>query len=435
MIYDEHGQHTVKRQLTTLGFLALLLASGTVSAQEIDDETLIVPPKNWYQVEVILFTHDVADSGELAPKDYGLNFPDNLLRLIDVKALAEQEALAIEGALMPDPDDFPLEDSFPFIGIIPTIEMQDPAIGPVIFDREMVSSFDNSGASLDVTAPPLEPYIPEYEQPFELLENSVRDLNDSARVLERRQYNVIFHEAWRFAAEENSQDPWLLISSGKKVDDRAEVEGGIRFYKARFLHFETDLWRLKFANQASFQSGNLIELPDAPTAIAEREPNPSWRIVLANGNGVQQVLDEDTTLKLDDLNSNPFTGAVVADALNIAPVFTYEYDDISDANSASPTQPSQADNPILNVDGLSYVLEKFDANLEDLQEKQTDPKQYAVSSVWPINQSKRIEEEKVYYLDHPELGIMLTIKRYEPQPINPQPTVGDDSTLSLTESP
>ena len=96
MIYDEHGQHTVKRQLTTLGFLALLLASGTVSSQEIDDETLIVPPKNWYQVEVILFTHDVADSGELAPKDYGLNFPDNLLRLIDVKALAEQEALAEE---------------------------------------------------------------------------------------------------------------------------------------------------------------------------------------------------------------------------------------------------------------------------------------------------------------------------------------------------
>ena len=60
MIYDEHGQHTVKRQLTTLGFLALLLASCTVSSQEIDDETLIVPPKNWYQVEVILsvsYTH------------------------------------------------------------------------------------------------------------------------------------------------------------------------------------------------------------------------------------------------------------------------------------------------------------------------------------------------------------------------------------------
>lgn len=433
MIYDEHGQHTVKRQLTTLGFLALLLASGTVSSQEIDDETLIVPPKNWYQVEVILFTHDVADSGELAPKDYGLNFPDNLLRLIDVKALAEQEALAIEGALMPDPDDLPLEDSFPFIGIIPTIEMQDPAIGPVIFDREMVSSFDNSGASLDVTAPPLEPYIPEYEQPFELLENSVRDLNDSARVLERRQYNVIFHEAWRFVAEENSQDPWLLISSGKKVDDRAEVEGSLRFYKARFLHFETNLWRLKFANQASFQSENLIDLPDAPTAIALGEPNSSWRIVLANGNGDQQVLDEDTTLKLDDLNSNPVNGVVVADALNIAPALAY--DDMADANSASPTQPTQADNPTRDIDGLSYVLEKFDANLEDLQENQTDSKQYAVTAVWPINQSKRIEEEKVYYLDHPELGIMLTIKSYEPQPINPQPTDGDDSTSSLTESP
>ena len=111
------------------------------------------------------------------------------------------------------------------------------------------------------------------------------------------------------------------------------------------------------------------------------------------------------------------------------------YDDLADPNSASPTQSTQADNPTLDIDGLSYVLEEFDANLEDLQEKQTVSKQYAVTAVWPINQSKRIEEEKVYYLDHPELGIMLTIKRYEPQPINQQPTVGDDSTLSLTESP
>jgi hypothetical protein len=433
MIYDEHGQHTVTRQLTTLGFLTLLLVSGTVSLQEIEDETFIVPPEDWYQVEVILFTHDVADSGELPPKDYELNFPDNLLRLIDVKALAEQDALAIEGALTPDTDDLPLEDSFPFIGMIPTIEMQDPAIGAVIFDREMVSSLDNSAALLDLTTPPLESYIAEYEQPFELLDNSERDLNDSARVLDQRQYNVIFHEAWRFVAEENSQDPWLLISSGKKIDNRAEVEGGIRFYKARFLHFETNLWRLKFANQASFQSNNLVELPDVPMAIAARKPNSSWRIVLANENGDQQVLAEDTTLKLNNFNSNSVNGMVVADVLNIAPVLAY--DDMADANSPSPTQPTQADNSPLDIDGLSYVLEQFDANLGDLQEQQTESKQYAVTAVWPINQSKRIEEEKVYYLDHPELGIMLTIKRYEPRPINPQPSDRNDSALSLTESP
>jgi hypothetical protein len=44
-----------------------------------------------------------------------------------------------------------------------------------------------------------------------------------------------------------------------------------------------------------------------------------------------------------------------------------------------------------------------------------------VTEVWSIAQSKRIEEQSVYYLDHPELGIMLTIKSYEPQPTNPSP--------------
>ena len=81
------------------------------------------------------------------------------------------------------------------------------------------------------------------------------------------------------------------------------------------------------------------------------------------------------------------------------------------------------------IEGDNYVLEQFDPNFEHLNEAPIEDKTYAISSVWPITQSKRIEEEKVYYLDHPELGIMLTIKRYEPQPINLESAAVADPSL------
>ncbi len=240
MIFHKGGQHRLKRPLLAISLLASLSVSVSPYSQEVNDETLIVPPENWYQVEVILFTQDANTSGELPPKEYQLNFPDNLVELVDTKARADEEALAIEGALMPDIDELPLQDYFPFAELIPLIEMQDPADDSVIFDTEMPLNIDSSEDWLDTLTPPLEAYVPEYEKPFELLNSSERNLNDSARMLGRRSYNVIFHEAWRFVADENSQDPWLIVSSGKKVDDRAEIEGGLRFYKARFLHFETN---------------------------------------------------------------------------------------------------------------------------------------------------------------------------------------------------
>ena len=228
MTYDNDGRHNVKRRLTARSALALLLLSGIASSQDADNETLIVPPENWYQVEVILFTQDRSASGELPPQDYQLNFPGSLLHLIDTEVLAAQKANAIEGALFPDPDELPVEDPFPFASFIPTIEMEDPATDVVTSASSMESIFDNVSDVLDTIVPPLEIFVPEYEQPFELLPISERNLNDSARVLDRRKYNVIFHEAWRFVVDENSRDPWVMVSSGKKVGDRAEVEGGLR---------------------------------------------------------------------------------------------------------------------------------------------------------------------------------------------------------------
>ena len=440
MIYHDDGQHRLKRPLLAISLLVTLSVPGAVYSQEVNDETLIVPPENWYQVEVILVTQDANTSGELPPKEYQLNFPDNLVELVDTKALADEEALAIEGALMPDIDELSLQDYFPFAELIPLIDMQDPANGSVISDSEMPLDIDRSEDWLDPLPPPLEAYVPEYENPFELLSDSERGLNDSARMLGRQSYNVIFHEAWRFVADENSQDPWLIVSSGKRVDGRAEVEGGLRFYKARFLHFETNLWRLNFADQESVDGTNLITLPDMPTSSVEKDPDLSWRLVLAEVTPEQQDAKGEIMTLEDDANSavhfdtlSPSTEANSgnAGALNISPQLAT----INLADTVLTAQPETAVVGIsaLELTGYNYTLEQFDATLEPLEIEPVDDKKYAVSAVWPINQSKRIEEAKVYYLDHPELGIMLTIKSYEPEPINPKSTLGNDSILPLPE--
>ena len=41
-----------------------------------------------------------------------------------------------------------------------------------------------------------------------------------------------------------------------------------------------------------------------------------------------------------------------------------------------------------------------------------------LENLWTIKHSKRIESGKVYYLDHPEIGIILTAIAYEPIPTN-----------------
>jgi hypothetical protein len=46
---------------------------------------------------------------------------------------------------------------------------------------------------------------------------------------------------------------------------------------------------------------------------------------------------------------------------------------------------------------------------------------YPIEAIWPIKQSKRIQEEEVYYIDHPQMGALVSIKAYEPVPINLPP--------------
>ena len=66
-----------------------------------------------------------------------------------------------------------------------------------------------------------------------------------------------------------------------------------------------------------------------------------------------------------------------------------------------------------------YAINRFEP-APDI-EKTAPASNLLLDDLWTINQSKRIDDGKLYYLDHPELGMIINAKSYEPKPINIEP--------------
>ena len=379
-------QQNSPRRAKCLWTLACAMLGSTIAinstiAQEDNDPQLL----SWYQVEVVIFTQQGYTGSEQPPRKYSLGFPDNILQLLDTDYIGHNHPLIDFNATEPE-------------RAIPVVEVEDPALAfataafgaevsepeplltPLLANIETNNPSDISVAqsielptelSIEKGAEPEPIYIPEYEKPFIKLDRELRDLNDSARALDRRaKYNVVFHEAWRFGADKNAADPWVIIKAGKQFEDRFEIEGSLRFYKSRFLHFQSDLWLANFADSSlnSKEPTQWIELPAFPSI-----PEPSLSDGQKNLKSLEVSIDE------ADLK-NFFIGTATSET----------------SETEQKEEQEEAPEPELL--------------------KETS---YPLSSLWVFDQSKRLEEQQSYYLDHPKMGILVIIKPHEVEITNP----------------
>lgn len=359
--------------MTAALFCGLIMVGHPVCAEPLKPE--IEAPENWYQVEVILFTQQGNIGNEAAPEDYQLEFPSNWIELVDPNMPAHEKGFPLaEGGLINFSQAAQLERR------IPLLVVTDPALG-----ESPLNSAPNREARDSDSISAVEAYVPQYEAQFLMLDKLDHDLNDSASALDRGQYNVVFHQAWRFGADDNSEDPWILIKAGKQFDGRFQLEGALRFYRSRFLHFETDLWLLGFPNLDDRQPQQTIALPALP---------------------FREVVAVDETALSDDYNDQNLEPVVAEDAANLM-------------SEVTPDAVLSLELVALNEDASDMA-----ASLDAIELKT-----YPISSVWVLNQSKRIEEETVYYIDHPMMGVMVTIRGYEPPLLNP-PLPADLDDLS-----
>lgn len=393
---------SAKSLLYALLLLILPLSIHAADSEEPAPE--IEAPDNWYQVEVILFTQNGNIGGEAPPQDYQLNFPENWVQLVDPNMPLEQDGFPLaRGSLLypANPDDSER--------VIPLIVVADPLTTESETADRMLPSGSEGIEQAPESDAPEDQYAPEYEAPFVLLDREFRDLNDSAAALDRRQYNVVFHEAWRFAAEQDTveqdaADPWVIIKAGQSLEGRFQLEGSLRFYKSRFLHFESDLWLLQFANASKNESVKRIELPDFPRLpdITEDQLAPDYVATdLKQAIGAQ-------------------TPAFVIDDLEDPAIQRVELTNIQDSVPQDPD--------VAVIDALEVAAtQTLNTSVLAIDEA----KKYPVETVWVLKKSKRLEENSVYYIDHPEMGIMLTIKAFTPELLNPPEQ--ESQTLEFAE--
>ena len=346
-------------------FYSLIMSTHPVYAEQ--PKTEIEAPENWYQVEVILFTQQGNIGNEAPPQDYQLEFPSDWVELIDPNMPTPENAFPLaEGGLVNLSQPVPLERR------IPLLVVTDPVLG------ESPQNPDRKREIDDIDFYPADDaYVAQYEAQFLMLDKLDRDLNDSATALDRRQYNVVFHQAWRFDTDDNSEDPWILIKAGQQFEDRFQLEGALRFYRSRFLHFETDLWLLGFPNLDDGKPQHTISLPAVP---------------------FKEATAVDEMILSGDYNDRANGGVVTEDSADVMP------------DVALSTE-------LVSLDTEVNAIEMVAAPAA------VKPKTYPISSVWVLNKSKRIEEKTVYYIDHPMMGVMLTVKGYEPPLLNPPPVL------------
>jgi hypothetical protein len=370
---------------------------------------------NWYQVEVVLFDQRNNLGDEQPPKVHSLEFPS---RWIDLHNSYQNTGImrrplldSLSKATLTEPHQASLFDRiYAYLGIpkfryisenqsdinlvpearIPYQADNPPESQSIIIDQQSAFDFYKEDVIEEKIAetPFSSDFKPVFEAPFRTLKKSDRDLNDTVRALNRRNYTVQFHKAWRFEVTPKQQSQWVLLKVGEQKSGRYSIEGALRFYKSRFLHFETDLWKLMFADDGKVE----IVLPEIP-----KKPTTSDEAMLVSA---MQFSNSYLALSPKPLE----VPSVIQNALN-----SY------------------------NLQSIIPLYSSTDHNLAtDSIDQGNNP--YPIKAIWPIKQSKRIQEDEVYYIDHPQMGALVTIKAYEPAPTNMplQPDATEEQTSEVS---
>ena len=86
-------------------------------------------------------------------------------------------------------------------------------------------------------------FIPEFENVYENLESRQRNLNDTARSLNRRGFKVLLHEAWRFIAENPEEQNWINIQAGEELEDVLKLKA-----QSDFINRDSFILKLTYGN-------------------------------------------------------------------------------------------------------------------------------------------------------------------------------------------
>lgn len=198
------------------------------------------------------------------------------------------------------------------------------------------------------------------EPPFVLLDKKGYELGPENYTLGRAPgYRVLLHWAWRQPGLDIDNSPWVLLAGGEQYGEHHELEGSLRVVLNRYLHVQANLWHTRFGP------------PQATSAVTDssyQQPDQA--------NSDQQSTGESlVTPAWPTLPEQPWRETAEL------PVSSTDY----------PGTTSQTEAP-----AWAY-----------------ETPQFAITDLVALNQSTRLQLGELTYLDHPNLGVLVLVNRYE----------------------
>ena len=282
-------------------YLSLVLASSIAISDE--------QPKQWYQVEVVVFASNDIESGldERWPEELGLQYPSNVSHISPALDM-------IESSMAEDIESIASN----------TTNTQDE-LQPL-----SQNGANNDNNSHDSTLADTQPLIA-----FSQLREEQLQLTEAANnIAKQYDFRPLFHKAWRQTIDNRENATSIIITGGEAYDEHFELEGSIKISVERYLHINTDLWLNQFVNKAGSEQPSWPLLPSIPRQIVEA--NASDIITLAPTQ-TNSVLPLETGLN----NNSSFSD------IEQAPVI----DPLADANQALETQ-------LAYLEDAQYSVEK-----------------------------------------------------------------------------
>ncbi len=341
--------------------------------------------KDWYQVELIVFERieQAGQDPELWPKNLSLNYPGNLSFIIDENKPNDDSAENNTDPLTEDSDtDEVVNDNSALLETLKRTDITDP------LNKKYLELVEQS--ELDRITPK--------EKPFVLLEEEINQLNHEAHIVGRdRAMRILLHKTWRQPMADKNQAPSIAITGGDRFDDHYELEGSIKLFVSRYLHLHTDLWLTEFEANVGQESEHWPMLPERPAPL-------EFEVSLANDSS--KGLESDTPSLTT--NGTPQPTSFDTQLNTESPDFRLSFDSknpaaFGDMNNATLFNP--------------YALSPREENA------------YIVKHIVKMEQKRRMRSGELHYLDHPKLGLLVNIVKYEPKYVEPEADVTAEVTI------
>ncbi len=338
---------------------------------------------NWYQVELIVFERieKASEDSEMWPKNIALTYPPRLEYLIEEK-VEETDTTGTENTASTD-NSIDLNNSLALKGngaapettdnrdLLETLQSADPQDPLNMKYRSAIEKSEKARMTPK-------------EQPYIILDETLQDLNDDARRLARdRSMRVLFHQSWRQPMTKEDDAPSIVMTGGDVFGEHYELEGSIKLYVSRYLHLHTNLWLTQFEANVGQETEHWPLVPDRPQPLVI---DLDLNSVFENSYSYQQESSFEEALK--------FNTQISATPSNFG--FSYSPDD-------TPLPENE----------LSYARTRAPSLMNDYSRLALKP--FITKHIVTMKQKRRMRSKELHYLDHPKLGILINIKKYEPE--------------------